>query len=151
MSLYVIRSQPQKKRLLRRIAITAVVLLSACASPQKSSARTAHTGNVQYGNATWYGKEAQGGPTASGERFDRHQYTAAHRTLPLGTIVKVTNQRNGRSIEVRINDRGPYAKGRVIDLSEAAARVLGMIDAGVVPVEIEVVTRPGPRPPRNDF
>ena len=65
--------------------------------------------------------------------------TAAHRTLPLGTRVRVTNTRNGRSVEVRINDRGPYGRGRIIDVSEAAARQLGMIDAGVVPVTIEVL------------
>ena len=65
--------------------------------------------------------------------------TAAHRTLPLGTRVRVTNKKNGRTVEVRINDRGPYGRGRVIDLSEAAAKRLDMIDAGVVPVRIEVV------------
>ncbi|HEU4732269.1 MAG TPA: septal ring lytic transglycosylase RlpA family protein [Kofleriaceae bacterium] len=89
--------------------------------------------------ATYYGSEAQGGPTASGERFDKRQLTAAHRTLPFGTRVRVTNTRNGRSVEVRINDRGPYGRGRIIDVSEAAARRLGMIDAGVVPVIVEVV------------
>jgi rare lipoprotein A len=89
--------------------------------------------------ATFYGDEQQGGPTASGERFDKHKMTAAHRTLRLGTRVRVTNTRNGRSVEVRINDRGPYGRGRIIDLSEAAARRLDMIDAGVVPVVVEVL------------
>lgn len=89
--------------------------------------------------ATYYGREQQGGPTASGERFDRNKLTAAHRTLPLGTWVRVTNTRNGRSVNVRINDRGPYGKGRIIDVSEAAARQLGMLDAGVVPVTVEVL------------
>jgi len=88
---------------------------------------------------TWYGKEAQGGPTASGERFDRNKFTAAHRTLPLGTRVRVTNTKNGRSVEVRINDRGPYGGGRIIDVSEAAARELGIIQAGVAPVTVEVI------------
>jgi rare lipoprotein A len=94
---------------------------------------------VQRGLATFYGGEHQGGPTASGERFDKRRLTAAHRTLPFGTRVRVTNTRNGRSVEVRINDRGPYGHGRIIDLSEAAARRLDMIDAGVVPVIVEVV------------
>ena len=89
--------------------------------------------------ASWYGESQQ---TASGERFDKHAMTAAHRTLPFNTVVRVTNQRNGRAVNVRINDRGPYGNGRVIDLSEAAARQLQMIDAGVVPVVIEVVSRP---------
>lgn len=95
---------------------------------------------VQRGMATFYGDEEQGGPTASGERFDKRKMTAAHRTLPLGTWVRVTSTRNGRSVIVRINDRGPYGnRGRIIDLSEAAARRLDMIEAGVVPVTVEVV------------
>ena len=77
--------------------------------------------------------------TASGERFDRHALTAAHRSLRFGTRVRVTNQRNGRSVIVRINDRGPYSHSRIIDLSEAAARELHMIDAGVVPVTLQVL------------
>ncbi|MGE5183677.1 MAG: septal ring lytic transglycosylase RlpA family protein [Acidobacteriota bacterium] len=95
-----------------------------------------HAANVYRGYASWYG-EAQ--MTASGERFNPHALTAAHRTLPLGTRVRVTNTRNGRSVIVRINDRGPYGKGRIIDLSEAAAKQLDMIDAGVAPVTLEVV------------
>jgi rare lipoprotein A len=95
---------------------------------------------TQRGLATFYGDEQHGGPTASGERFDKHKLTAAHRTLPFGARVRVTNTRNRRSVEVRINDRGPYAgRGRIIDVSEAAARQLGMIDAGVVPVIVEVL------------
>ena len=77
--------------------------------------------------------------TASGERFDRHAFTAAHRTFRFGTRVRVTNQRNGRSVIVRINDRGPYSHNRIIDLSEAAARELHMVDAGVVPVTLQVI------------
>jgi rare lipoprotein A len=91
------------------------------------------------GNATFYGKHENGGPTASGERFDMYKLTAAHRTLPMQTHVRCTNLRNGRAVTVRINDRGPYGKGRVIDLSWAAAKQLDMLDAGVVPVRCEVV------------
>ena len=92
---------------------------------------------MQRGYATFY-DEAQ--MTASGERFNPNAFTAAHRTLPLGTHVRVTNERNGRSVEVRINDRGPFGKrDRIIDLSKAAARELRMLDAGVVPVKLEVL------------
>jgi len=118
-----------------------VLALAACGSGTKQAKpkQTATaTSGVQKGLGTWYGKEQQGGPTASGERFDRFKMTAAHRTLPIGTRVRVTNQKNGKSVEVRINDRGPYGRA-IIDLSEAAARQLGMIDAGVVPVVVEVV------------
>jgi rare lipoprotein A len=89
------------------------------------------------GKASWYGGKHHGGPTASGERFNKNAMTAAHRTFPMGTRVRVTNLKNGRSVVVRINDRGPYSKGRVIDLSEAAAQKLDMIEAGVVPVRLE--------------
>ncbi len=86
---------------------------------------------LQQGLATWYGgKRWQGRRTASGERFDRHGLTAAHMTLPLGTTVRVVNQHNGREVLVRINDRGPFAKNFIIDLSEAAADRLGMRHAG---------------------
>ena len=94
---------------------------------------------VQEGLGTFYGKEAHGGPTASGERFDMWAMTAAHKTLRLGTKIRVTNLRNGRSVLLRINDRGPYGKGRIVDVSFAAARALDMVDAGVVPVRVEVV------------
>jgi len=110
--------------------------LAACHhEPPKRPHRTS---GFQQGLGTWYGKEQHGGPTASGERFNRFAFTAAHRSLPMGTRVRVTNRKNGRSVEVRINDRGPYGRA-IIDLSEAAARKLDMIEAGVVPVTIEVV------------
>jgi len=99
----------------------------------------------QTGKASWYGDAHHGRKTASGETFDMNALTAAHRTLPLGTWVRVTNTRNGRSVEVRINDRGPYGgHGRIIDVSEAAAHQLDMIDAGVVPVVVEILPG-GPR------
>jgi rare lipoprotein A len=120
------------------LALGFVVVLAACGGTQKTT-QGKPTG-VQEGYATWYGGELNGSPTASGERFNKNAMTAAHRTLPLQTRVRVTNKHNGKSVVVRINDRGPYGKkSRIIDLSEAAARVLGMIDAGVVPVRIEVL------------
>jgi rare lipoprotein A len=99
-------------------------------------------GSTQKGMATWYGGRHHGGPTASGERFDKNKLTAAHRTLPMNTRVRVTHAKSGRSVVVRINDRGPYgSKKRIIDVSEAAAKKLGIIDEGVAPVVVEVVGR----------
>ena len=91
------------------------------------------------GMASWYGPGFHGRLSASGERFNQNAMTAAHRTLPFGTRVKVTNVNNGRSVVVRINDRGPFIRGRVIDLSAAAARQLGMINSGVAPVRIDIL------------
>ena len=93
------------------------------------------------GLASWYGAQWQGRKTASGTRFDVRKLTAAHRSLPLNSHVRVTNLENGRSVVVLINDRGPYIGGRMIDLSTAAARRLGMIKEGLVPVRIEPVDR----------
>jgi rare lipoprotein A len=91
------------------------------------------------GHASWYGEEFAWRPTASGERYDPSKLTGAHRTLPLGSRVRVTNLLNGRSVMVTINDRGPYAGRREIDLSYGAARVLGMVRRGVARVRIELV------------
>ena len=91
------------------------------------------------GMASYYGYDGSSNRTASGQRFNPEEMTAAHRSLPFGTQVRVTNTHNGRSVVVRINDRGPYVRGRVIDLSAAAARILGMIGSGVAPVHIEVL------------
>ena len=91
------------------------------------------------GVASYYGRRFAGRPTASGEAFDPQQLTAAHRTLPFGSLVRVTNPRNGRSVVVRINDRGPYAHGRTIDLSRAAADEIGIVSAGHGTVELELL------------
>jgi rare lipoprotein A len=93
---------------------------------------------LQVGLASWYGPGFHHRPTASGERFEMDAITAAHRHLPLHTVARVTNIANGRKIIVRINDRGPYVEGRVIDLSRGAARQLGMAESGVATVRIEV-------------
>jgi len=100
--------------------------------------RRFHDGETQKGRASWYGAD-QGCHTASGERFDPDALTAAHRYLPFNTIIRVTNQLNGRKVELRINDRGPFAHGRILDVSEAAADILDMKRDGTVPVVIEVV------------
>jgi rare lipoprotein A len=99
------------------------------------------TGTAQYGIASWYGKKFHGNPTASGEIYDMYQLTAAHRTLSLGTYVMVTNLENKRSVEVKINDRGPFVKGRIIDLSYAAARSIDMVEKGTARVKVVVLKR----------
>jgi rare lipoprotein A len=91
-----------------------------------SAASYAKTTRIQSGQASWYGPGFQGRRTASGERFNTQDLTAAHRTLPFGTKVRVTNTKTGQSVVVRINDRGPYAHGRVIDLSRASAQSIGI-------------------------
>jgi rare lipoprotein A len=93
------------------------------------------------GMASYYGYDGSGNRTATGERFNPEGLTAAHRHLPFGTRVRVTNTRNGRSVVVRINDRGPFIRGRIIDLSVAAARILGMMGSGVAPVRVEILGR----------
>jgi rare lipoprotein A len=92
---------------------------------------------TQQGKASYYADYFKGRRTANGETFRQHKLTAAHRTLPFGTKVKVVNLANGRTVKVRINDRGPFVDGRIIDLSKKAARRLGMINTGVAPVEIK--------------
>lgn len=96
----------------------------------------------EVGQASWYGGQHHGKTTASGARFDMNKLTAAHRTLPLGTNVRVTNLDNGRSVEVVINDRGPYVGSRVIDLSREAARRLQMEQEGIASVRVEELSAP---------
>ena len=111
----------------------------ATAAAPATDAGLGPTGRVQVGLASWYGEFHHGQPTASGELFDMTRLTAAHRTLPLGTHLRVTNLENGRIVRVRVNDRGPYVVGRILDLSHAAARVLDMVERGVGPVRLEIV------------
>ena len=99
-------------------------------------------GPVQTGYASWYGKAHHGRRTTIGEPYDMNQLTAAHPALPMGTRLVVTNLRNMRSVTVRVNDRGPAVDGRIVDLSFAAARELGAVGDGVVPVRIQVVSTP---------
>jgi rare lipoprotein A (peptidoglycan hydrolase) len=131
-------------------ALGAAATLGACGGTDKREPAGGKTGTkpgtgqaqtpppgvaeVQHGLATWYGR---GAGTASGERFNPRALTAAHRTFAMQSRVRVTNQRNGRSVIVRINDRGPFVRGRIIDVSEAAAEILGMKQDGVVPVKVE--------------
>jgi rare lipoprotein A len=100
-------------------------------------------GYVERGVASWYGPGFHGRKTANGETYDMHQLTAAHRTLPLGSVVQVRSLTNGRTVTVRVNDRGPFARNRILDLSQAGAQALGMIGAGTDRVEIRVVAYQG--------
>lgn len=129
-----------RRRPRRPVSGTAAVVLAAVlALPGALPAEELH---VEQGEASWYGPGFEGKPTASGERFDSGELTAAHPTLPLGTEAEVTNLENGRKVEVEINDRGPVVDGRVIDLSKAAAEELDMVEEGIAPVK--VVADPGP-------
>jgi rare lipoprotein A len=114
-----------------------VLVVSACSLRQPSPPPV--VGGRQEGIASWYGPGFHGKRTANGEIYDQYELTAAHTSLPLGTRVMVTSLTNGRAVEVRVNDRGPFVGGRVIDLSYAAARVLGMIGPGTMPVRLEVL------------
>ena len=114
------------------------------ASTKTTSLRHKPPARVWYGVASWYERDNQGPRTADGERFDDRALTAAHRRLPLGTRVRVTNLRNGRSVVVRVNDRGPFIPGRLIDLSKGAAKDLGFIRQGLAYVRISVVDAPSP-------
>ena len=126
---------------LRPVLLSAIVVgLAACSLPPSRIPPPVTAPRVsQTGIASWYGPGFHGKTTASGIIYNQHDLTAAHQTLPLGTRVLVTNLDNGRSIEVLINDRGPFAKGRIIDLSYAAGESLGMIGPGTIPVRIEVI------------
>ena len=136
-------------------AVVAVALATAVAGcglfgkrkpPRPAPVAIAEPGSREQGIASWYGPGFHGKRTSSGERFDQYDFTAAHRTLPLGSWVVVTNKTNGRSIQVYVNDRGPYIQGRVIDLSYAAARAIGMLGPGTVPVRIVVLGTEPPEP-----
>jgi rare lipoprotein A (peptidoglycan hydrolase) len=133
-----------------RIAFLVAAFFTLTAPPVNAMAPTRHhPGETESGLASWYGLE-QGHHTASGERFNPQALTAAHRHLPFGTIVRVTNQLNGRSVELRINDRGPWRHGRIIDVTSAAADILEMKRRGTVPVTVEIIKLGLGRPHAHD-
>lgn len=124
-----------------------VPVKARAARPQKHVAKVADGAHglkvreLTGGVASYYGAELAGRRTASGERFSPDELTAAHRSLPFGSLLRVTNTRNGRSVVVRVNDRGPFAHRRVIDLSKAAAREIGMVRTGTAKVKIELLQK----------
>jgi rare lipoprotein A len=129
----------------RRLLVLALsVLLAACASPRAASIAPVApvVGAEQRGLASWYGHPYHGRRTASGEVYDMHRMTAAHRTLPFGTWIEVENLNNGRAVKVRVNDRGPFVDGRVVDVSRGAAVKVDGIAAGVFPARLRVVPAP---------
>ncbi len=127
-------------------AALAVAGCSVVRRPPPSPAPPPIINGVQLGVASWYGPGFHGNRTANGEIYDQYELTAAHPSLPLGTRAMVTNLANGRAVEVRINDRGPFVDGRAIDLSYAAARTIDMVGPGTTRVRIEVLGRAAPPP-----
>lgn len=143
------------RRVLTNILVGASVLTSLAAAPRpnypgSSKAPTdalprdqvATLKPYQTGTASWYGKPFQGKTTASGEAYNMFQFTAAHRRLPMGTVLRVTNLQNGSSVIVRVNDRGPVPRSRIIDLSYAAAKVLDLRQCGLGRVRLDVIEFP---------
>ncbi|MBO6171358.1 MAG: septal ring lytic transglycosylase RlpA family protein [Desulfovibrio sp.] len=110
----------------------------------------AQESELMTGKASWYGSDAHGGATASGVNYDMYTFTAAHRTLPMGTVVRVTDQQNGKSVMVCVTDRGPFVRGRIIDLSYAAAQKIAIDDRGVGTVALEVVSDESGTPLKAD-
>lgn len=140
-----------------RVLMTGVLVLAGCnskpssqqaaqapAPPEQKPAEPATPKHEEVGQASWYGSEFQGKETANGETFKQNKDTAASPSLPLGSQAEVTNLENGKKVEVKINDRGPYAKGRAIDLSKAAAEKLDIKKQGTAPVRIKVVSNGNP-------
>ena len=124
--------------------ILCAMLLSATGCGSKRARLPDLQNAPQIGVASYYAHKFHGRKTASGERYDENKQTAAHRTLPFGTLVRVTNLANDRSVEVWINDRGPWVKGRIIDVSFAAAKQLGLIGPGTAKVRVRVLSRSVP-------
>nr|WP_297460243.1 septal ring lytic transglycosylase RlpA family protein [uncultured Halomonas sp.] len=134
-----IREIPPLRSAISILTLVTVAALAGCAGTPAPSSPDALSSFDRRGQASYYSDAYQGELTANGERYDRNAMTAAHPSLPFGTRVRVTNLDNGREVAVRINDRGPFSSGRVIDLSYRAAERLGMIRSGIVPVAVEVI------------
>lgn len=135
----------------RALAILGAVLLSAYSAHADDAARAGAPSVVEHGGASYYSDKLQGRPTASGELHDQNALTAASRDLPLGATAIVTNLENGKSVEVEIIDRGPYARGRVIDLSKRAASTIGIDRAqGIAQVRVEARPSAQPTPELNE-
>lgn len=130
-------------------AFSAQARTAGFSDDEKAPAASAKKATVLRGRASWYGREHQGHRTSNGERFDRNKYTCAHKTLPFGTRLRVTNPQNGKSVVVRVTDRGPFRHQRILDLAEIAARPLGIVERGAVGVVAEVVPATTPLGPTD--
>jgi peptidoglycan lytic transglycosylase len=154
-----VHARPARAASRRAVAAAALALAAACAhAPPRESAppppepgrrERAEEGGAEVGLASFYGRRFQGRRTASGDRYDMHALTCAHPTAPFGARLRVTDLETGRSVVVRVNDRGPYAKGRVVDLSLAAAKQLGIVHRGVARVRVERVAEAPPERERE--
>ncbi|MFQ5991295.1 MAG: septal ring lytic transglycosylase RlpA family protein [Nitrospiraceae bacterium] len=136
------------------LILLALLLIAGCSTGVSKRAVRGGSypvGYMEQGIASWYGPGFHGNLTANGERYDMHKLTAAHRTLPMGSIVRVRSLTNGRRVTVRINDRGPFVKGRIIDLSLEAAKTLRMTASGIDPVEIKVTSFRGQSRPLGNL
>jgi rare lipoprotein A len=147
----IFRDRKKLSRLMK-LALSLMILLTACACSKKELRYEAFEPErmIRYrevGLASWYGDEFHGRKTANGEVYDMYAMTAAHRTLPFHTRVRVTNLENGKKAEFRINDRGPFVSGRIIDLTYSGARAIGMLGQGTARVNVEAVGFSGGQPP----
>ena len=139
--------KPASRKLQSVVFLALLIALGGCAHRKAPPPTTvpevtpARPGTVEKGIASWYGEPYHGRRTASGEVYDMHRVSAAHRTLPFGTLVRVTRRDTGQSVEVRINDRGPFIAGRIIDLSYGAAKRIDLDVDGIAPVKVEVLGR----------
>lgn len=144
------RAQRRQTLALAGLLASAALVSPACTGNHRPATPATGAGSAfSRGMASWYGPKFNGRRTASGERYDMHELTAAHPSLPFGTLLQVTNVENGRQVVVRVNDRGPFGRRRIIDLSYAAARQLAMIGPGTAEVELAILNRaePPPAPP----
>ncbi|MHB8800192.1 MAG: septal ring lytic transglycosylase RlpA family protein [Thermoanaerobaculia bacterium] len=133
-------ARPASRAALAALALAAALLPGCSSRPPARGAPDLAGEGTERGLASWYGAEFAGLPTASGEVFDPERVSAAHRALPFGTVVDVTNEKNGRTVRVKVNDRGPFVAGRIVDLSRAAAAEIDAVADGVVPVTLSVVS-----------
>jgi rare lipoprotein A len=132
-------STPAGRALLVAFALLPVLLTAACSGNRRPTPPSGPVSGVERGTASWYGPGFNGHRTANGERYNMRELTAAHQSIPFGSLVEVRNLENGHAVVVRINDRGPFARGRVIDLSYAAAREVGVFGPGTAEVELHVL------------
>ncbi|WP_392339794.1 septal ring lytic transglycosylase RlpA family protein [Moritella marina] len=131
---------------MKKLSLTITIFVLAMLTGCSSTLTTGSPKTIAYskshdlvGEASWYGSKYHGKRTASGETYNMRAYTAAHKTLPFGTVVRVTNTVNNKSVDVKINDRGPFVRGRIIDLSQKAFEQIGSTNKGVVPVRIDIL------------